>query len=129
MTHHEEHEGRTAPFDRIDLIEINRSRRKSLNDLPGWQIDQDDVIILLLDHNRYISPVDVHKLRLLVFRGFSGQSGMIDAAEGLLTLMLQKPEGLQSQGAKGATVVHLLQALGNAGSGVLRLSRRVDKIA
>jgi expansin (peptidoglycan-binding protein) len=37
--------------------------------------------------------------------------------------------GLQSQGAKGAAVVWLLQALGNAGSGVLRLSRRVKKMA
>jgi hypothetical protein len=33
-----------------------------------------------------------------------------------------KAGGLQSQGAKGAAVVNLLQALGNAGSGVLRLS-------
>jgi hypothetical protein len=33
-----------------------------------------------------------------------------------------KVGGLQSQGAKGAAVVDLLQALGNAGSGVLRLS-------
>ena len=40
-----------------------------------------------------------------------------------------KAGGLQSQGAKGAAVVHLLQALGNAGSGVLRLSRRVDNMA
>jgi hypothetical protein len=29
--------------------------------------------------------------------------------------------GLQSQDAEGAAVVYLLQALGNAGSGVLRL--------
>jgi hypothetical protein len=33
-----------------------------------------------------------------------------------------KVGGLQSQGAKGAAVVNLLQALGNAGSGALRLS-------
>jgi len=33
-----------------------------------------------------------------------------------------KVGGLQNQGAKGAAVVDLLQALGNAGSGVLRLS-------
>ncbi len=32
-----------------------------------------------------------------------------------------KAGGHQSQGAKGAAVVHRLQALGNAGSGVLRL--------
>jgi hypothetical protein len=38
-----------------------------------------------------------------------------------------KVGGLQSQGAKGAAVVDLLQALGNAGSGVLRLSRRGKK--
>jgi hypothetical protein len=37
--------------------------------------------------------------------------------------------GLQSQGAKGAAAVNLLQALGNAGSGVLRLSRRGKKMA
>jgi hypothetical protein len=40
-----------------------------------------------------------------------------------------KVGGLQSQGAKGAAVVNLLQALGNAGSCVLRLSRRVRKMA
>jgi hypothetical protein len=40
-----------------------------------------------------------------------------------------KAGGLQSQGAKGAAVVDLLQALGNVGSGVLRLSRRVKKMA
>jgi hypothetical protein len=40
-----------------------------------------------------------------------------------------KVGGLQSQGDKGAAVVDLLQALGNAGSGVLRLSLRVKKIA
>jgi hypothetical protein len=40
-----------------------------------------------------------------------------------------KAGGLQSQGAKGTAVVLLLQALGNAGSGVLRLSRRGKKMA
>jgi hypothetical protein len=35
-----------------------------------------------------------------------------------------KVGGIQSQGAKGAAVVNLLQALGNAGSGALRLSWR-----
>jgi hypothetical protein len=35
---------------------------------------------------------------------------------------------LQSQGAKGEAVVNLLQTLGNAGSGVLRLSRRVNNM-
>jgi len=40
-----------------------------------------------------------------------------------------KAGGLQSQGAKGAAVANLLQALGNAGSGVLRLSCRVKKMA
>ena len=39
-----------------------------------------------------------------------------------------KAGGLQSQGAKGDAVVDLLRALGNAGSGVLRLSRRVKKM-
>jgi hypothetical protein len=38
-----------------------------------------------------------------------------------------KAGGLQSQGVEGAAVVNLLQALDNAGSGVLRLSRRVKK--
>jgi hypothetical protein len=37
--------------------------------------------------------------------------------------------GLQSQGAKGEAVVDLLRALGNAGSGALRLSRRVNNMA
>jgi hypothetical protein len=40
-----------------------------------------------------------------------------------------KAGGLQSQGDKGAAVVDLLQALGNAGSCVLRLSRRGKKMA
>jgi hypothetical protein len=39
-----------------------------------------------------------------------------------------KVGGLQSQGAKGEAVVNLLQTLGNAGSGVLRLSRRVNNM-
>jgi hypothetical protein len=38
-----------------------------------------------------------------------------------------KAGGFQSPGAKGAAVVNLRQALGNAGSGALRLSRRVKK--
>jgi len=40
-----------------------------------------------------------------------------------------KVGGLQSQGAKGEAVVNLLRILGNAGSGVLRLSRRVNNMA
>ncbi len=40
-----------------------------------------------------------------------------------------KAGGLKSQGGKVAAVVYLRQALGNAGSGVLRLSRRVNKMA
>ena len=39
-----------------------------------------------------------------------------------------KAGGFQSQGAEGAAVVNLRQALGNAGSGALRLSRRVNKM-
>jgi hypothetical protein len=39
-----------------------------------------------------------------------------------------KVGGLQSQGDKGAAVVDLLQALGNAGSGVIRISRRGKKM-
>jgi hypothetical protein len=39
-----------------------------------------------------------------------------------LNPIVAKAGGLQSQGAEGAAVVNLLQALGNAGSGVLRLS-------
>ncbi len=42
---------------------------------------------------------------------------------------VEKAGGFQSQGAKGAAVVYLLQALGNAGSGVLRLSQRVNTMA
>jgi hypothetical protein len=45
----------------------------------------------------------------------------------LLNPNVAKAGGLQSQGAKGAAVVNLLQALGNAGSEVLRLSRRVKR--
>jgi hypothetical protein len=40
----------------------------------------------------------------------------------VVTPNVAKVGGLQSQGDKGAAVVDLLQALGNAGSGVLRLS-------
>jgi hypothetical protein len=36
---------------------------------------------------------------------------------------------LQSRGAKGEAVVNLLQTLSNAGSGVLRLSQRVNNMA
>jgi hypothetical protein len=46
-----------------------------------------------------------------------------------MTPNVAKVGGLQSQGDKGAAVVDLLQALGNAGSGVLRLSRRGKKMA
>jgi hypothetical protein len=42
---------------------------------------------------------------------------------------IAKAGGLQSQGAKGKAVVNLLRTLGNAGSGVLRLSRRVNNMA
>ncbi len=38
-----------------------------------------------------------------------------------LNPIVAKVGGLQSQGAKGAAVVHLLQVLGNTGSGALRL--------
>jgi hypothetical protein len=40
-----------------------------------------------------------------------------------------KAGGLRSQGVEGAAVVNLPQTLGNTGSGVLRLSRRVKKMA
>jgi hypothetical protein len=43
--------------------------------------------------------------------------------------IVAKVGGLQSQGAKGEAVVNLLRTLGNAGSGVLRLSRRVNNMA
>jgi len=43
--------------------------------------------------------------------------------------IVAKVGGLQSQGVKGAAVVDLLQVLGNAGSGVLRLSLRGKKMA
>jgi hypothetical protein len=39
-----------------------------------------------------------------------------------ITPNVAKARGLQSQGAKGAAVVNLLQAFGNAGSGALWLS-------
>jgi len=42
--------------------------------------------------------------------------------------IVAKAGGLQSQGAKGAAVDNILQALGNAGSEVLRLSRRGKKM-
>jgi len=43
--------------------------------------------------------------------------------------IVAKAGGLQSQGAKGEAVVNLLRTLGNEGSGVLRLSRRVNNMA
>jgi hypothetical protein len=58
---------------------------------------------------------------------FGGKGNGIGRTE--LNPNVAKVGGLQSQGAKGAAVVNLLQALGNAGSGVLRLSRRVKKVA
>jgi UDP-N-acetylenolpyruvoylglucosamine reductase len=39
--------------------------------------------------------------------------------------MPAKAGGLHSQGAEGAAVVHLLQALGNTGYGALRLLQRL----
>jgi len=47
----------------------------------------------------------------------------------LLYPNVSKIGGLQSQGARGKAVVNLLRTLGNAGSGVLRLSRRVNNMA
>jgi len=44
-------------------------------------------------------------------------------------LIVAKIGGLQSQGARGKAVVHLLQAPNNAGSGALRLSGRVNNMA
>ena len=46
----------------------------------------------------------------------------------ILNPNVAKVGGLQSQGAKGEAVVVLLRTLGNAGSEVLRLSRRVKKM-
>jgi len=46
-----------------------------------------------------------------------------------LNLNVAKVGGLQSQGAKGEAVVNLLRTLGNAGSGVLGLSRRANNMA
>ena len=43
--------------------------------------------------------------------------------------IVAKVGGLQSQGAKDEAVVNLLRTLGNAGSGVLRLSRMVNNMA
>ena len=40
-----------------------------------------------------------------------------------------KVGGLHSQGAKGEAAVYLLRTIDNAGSGVLRLSRRAKKMA
>jgi hypothetical protein len=47
----------------------------------------------------------------------------------ILNPIVAKFGGLQSEGAKGEAVVDLLRTLGNAGSGVLRLSRRVNNMA
>ena len=43
---------------------------------------------------------------------------------GIVRPNVTKTGGLQSQGGKGAAIANLLQALGNAESGVLRFSRR-----
>ena len=47
----------------------------------------------------------------------------------LLYPIVAKVGGLQRQGAKGEAVVNLLRTLGNEGSGVLRLSQRVNNMA
>jgi hypothetical protein len=51
------------------------------------------------------------------------------AGKTLINPIVAKVGGLQSQGAKGEAVVNLLRIRGNAGSGVLRLSRRVNNMA
>jgi hypothetical protein len=43
--------------------------------------------------------------------------------------VVAKAGGLQSQGAEGEAVANLLRTLGNIGSEVLRLSRRVNNMA
>jgi hypothetical protein len=47
----------------------------------------------------------------------------------ILYPIVAKVGGLQSQGAKGEAVVNLLRSLGNAGSGVFRLSRGLNNMA
>jgi hypothetical protein len=47
----------------------------------------------------------------------------------LIDPIVEKVGGPQSQGAKDVAAVNLLQILGNAGSGALRLSRRGKKMA
>jgi len=42
--------------------------------------------------------------------------------------IVSKVGGLESQGARGEAVVNLLRTLGNEGSGILRLSRRVNNM-
>jgi len=49
--------------------------------------------------------------------------------ETFLNPKVAKIGGLQSQGAKGKAVANLLRTLGHGGSGVLRLSRRVNNMA
>ena len=46
----------------------------------------------------------------------------------ILDPIVAKGGGLQSQGVKGEAVILLLRTLDNEGSGVLRLSRRVENM-
>jgi len=58
----------------------------------------------------------------------NGVTLSVSPGDGWINPNVAKAGGLQSQGAKGEAVVDLLQTFGNAGSGVLRLSRRVKKM-
>jgi hypothetical protein len=68
----------------------------------------------------------MHRVRYPVGCSFaailSGSDVVVIPGIAILYPNVAKVRGLQSQDAKGAVVVNLLQALGNAGSGVLRLS-------
>ena len=66
-----------------------------------------------------------------ICRAFSlkNLSGLIFFYGAGLCPVVAKVGGLQSQGAKGEAVVNLLRILGNIGSEVLRLSRRVNNMA
>lgn len=46
----------------------------------------------------------------------------------VLTPALQKPEGFRAKASEGEVVGVLLRTLSNTGSGVLRLSRRVNNM-
>jgi hypothetical protein len=73
-----------------------------------------------------VSKYRIYQIDAFTRNRFEGNpAGVVANADGSMNPIVAKVGGLQSQGAKGEAVVNQLRLLGNAGSGVLRLSRLV----